>query len=276
MAQQLIKLTVFKRNSRVPASSNMGIDVDDIVSPIRFNSTTSKSYFTARMMKDSASGKSENVGRNDYEVDETLADINALSDKLVLCTVTAINDKVLTTPESMVFCLSRIEEALTPNPDALVGGTEFMYHEDGYPQPIKYLVSQTISQIIASESTSSLQAIQAAASDEITPLTAGANKVTFRAPYAMTVTEVRASLTTAQTADGAGGIFTVDINKNGVTILSTKITIDNTEKTSVTAAIPAVISDPDIADDDEITVDIDQIGDGTATGLKVSIIGLPL
>lgn len=113
-------------------------------------------------------------------------------------------------------------------------------------------------------------AIPIACSDETTSLTTGTSKVTFRMPHAMTVTEVRASLTTAQTS---GSIFTVDINEGGSTILSTKLTIDNTEKTSTTAATPAVISDSTLADDAEITIDIDQVGDGTAKGLKVYLIG---
>lgn len=110
-----------------------------------------------------------------------------------------------------------------------------------------------------------------ACSDETTVLTAGTAKVTFRMPYAITVTDVRASLTTAQTT---GSIFTVDINDGGTTILSTKITIDNNEKTSTTAAIPPVISDTALADDASITIDIDQVGAATvAAGLKVTIIG---
>jgi hypothetical protein len=108
------------------------------------------------------------------------------------------------------------------------------------------------------------------ASDETTALTTGTAKVTFRMPYAMNVTAVRASLSTAQTS---GNILTVDINEGGNSILSTKLTIDNTEKTSTTAATPAVISDSALADDAEITIDIDQIGDGTAAGLKVVLIG---
>lgn len=110
-----------------------------------------------------------------------------------------------------------------------------------------------------------------AASDESTALSTGTGKVTFRMPYAMTLTEVRASLTTAQ---ASGSTFTVDINESGASILSTKLTIDNTEKTSTTAATPAVISDADLADDAEITVDIDQIGNGTAKGLKITLIGV--
>lgn len=116
------------------------------------------------------------------------------------------------------------------------------------------------------------QSFIVACSDETTPVITGTGKARFRAPYAFTITGVRASLTTAQ---ASGSIFTVDINENGTSILSTKITIDNTEKTSTTAATPPVVSDASIADDSEITFDIDQIGDGTATGLKVAIIGYP-
>lgn len=111
-----------------------------------------------------------------------------------------------------------------------------------------------------------------ACSDETTALTTGAGKATFRMPFAMTLTEVRASVTTAPT----GSVITVDINENGASILSTKITIDATEKTSTTAAIPSVISDSSLADDAEITIDIDTIGSTIAgTGLKVWLIGYP-
>jgi hypothetical protein len=112
--------------------------------------------------------------------------------------------------------------------------------------------------------------IVVAASDETTALTTGTAKVTFRMPHAMTLTAVRASLSTAQ---ASGSIFTVDINEGATSVLSTKLTIDNTEKTSTTAATAPVISDSALADDSEITVDIDQIGNGTAKGLKVTLIG---
>lgn len=114
--------------------------------------------------------------------------------------------------------------------------------------------------------------IPVACSDETTSLTTGAAKVTFRIPLAITLTEVRASLTTAQSS---GSTLTVDINAAGVSILSTKLTIDNTEKTSKTAATPPVISTAVLADDAEITVDIDQIGASGATGLKVYLVGVP-
>ena len=109
-----------------------------------------------------------------------------------------------------------------------------------------------------------------ACSDEETALTTG-TKLTFRMPFAYTVTAVRASLTTAGTG---ANLVTVDINESGTTILSTKITIDATETTSTTAATPPVISDSDLADDAQMTVDIDQIDSGgVSAGLKVYIIG---
>jgi len=109
-----------------------------------------------------------------------------------------------------------------------------------------------------------------ACSDESTALTVGSAKVTFRMPRAVTLTAVRANLVTAQSS---GSVFTVDVNEGGVSILSTKLTIDNGERTSVTAATQPVISDTSLADDAEMTVDIDQVGDGTATGLKIALIG---
>ena len=110
-----------------------------------------------------------------------------------------------------------------------------------------------------------------AASDETTALTAGTNKAIFRMPYAFTLTAVRASLSTAGTTSG---LTTIDIHETGTTILSTKITIDLTETTSVTAATQPVISDAALADDAQISIDIDAIsGGGSEAGLKVTLIG---
>ena len=133
-----------------------------------------------------------------------------------------------------------------------------------------YLTSSTAASTYGTIAQAKAEYLVCAASDESTALTTGTGKVAFRMPYAMTLSAVRCSLTTAQTS---GSIFTVDINDGGTTILSTKLTIDNTEKTSTTAATAAVISDTALADDTEITIDIDQVGDGTAKGLKVVLIG---
>lgn len=124
---------------------------------------------------------------------------------------------------------------------------------------------------VSGGSTTSISAIPIACSDEETPLTVGTKKVTFRMPYGMSLASVRASLTNPQVS---GALLTVDINLDGVSILSTKLTVDNGETTSTTAAAPAVISVGALTDDGVITVDLDQVGDGTATGLKVYLIGV--
>lgn len=109
-----------------------------------------------------------------------------------------------------------------------------------------------------------------ACSDETTAITTGTAKATFRMPFAMTLTEVRASVTTAPT----GSTIIIDINESGSTILSTKLSIDASEKTSTTAASAAVISDTALADDAEITIDFDQVGSTIAgAGVKVYLIG---
>lgn len=110
-----------------------------------------------------------------------------------------------------------------------------------------------------------------AISDETTALTTGTAKATFRMPHAMILTEVRSSVTTAPT----GATLVIDINETGSTVLSTKLSIDISEKTSTTATTPAVISDTDLANDAEIAIDIDQIGSTIAgAGAKVYLIGV--
>lgn len=94
------------------------------------------------------------------------------------------------------------------------------------------------------------------------------NTVTLRAPDAFTITQVRASLYAASTF----GKVDIDVKKNGVTIFSTRVTIDQGEKTSVTAAVAAVLSTTAVAEDDELTIEI--IDDGaTASGARVAIKG---
>jgi hypothetical protein len=107
-----------------------------------------------------------------------------------------------------------------------------------------------------------------AVSDETTAITTGVAKTTFRMPFALTLSEMRASLSTASSS----GIPTIDVNEGGVSIFSTRLTIDAGEKTSITAAAAAVISDTALADDAEITIDIDVAGTG-ARGLKVTFLG---
>lgn len=114
------------------------------------------------------------------------------------------------------------------------------------------------------------EALTIAVSDEATDLTVGAGKITFRAPFGLTITGVRASVNVAPT----GAVLQVDVNVGGASILSTPLTIDATEKTSVTAAVPVVIAAPNLADDAEVSIDVDAIGSATpGKGLKVTILG---
>ncbi len=112
---------------------------------------------------------------------------------------------------------------------------------------------------------------QLAASDEISDLTSGTGKITFRLPNAITLTDVRASVNTAPT----GANLIVDINVNGASIFTTDLLeIDAGEKTSTTAATPPNITTTSLSDDDEISIDIDQIGSTVAgAGLKITLIG---
>lgn len=107
-----------------------------------------------------------------------------------------------------------------------------------------------------------------AISDETTAITTGTAKLTMRMPYAFTLTDVRASINTVSSS----GLPTFDINESGITILSTKLTIDASEKTSTTATTAVVISDTALADDAEMTFDIDTAGTGTK-GAKICLIG---
>lgn len=113
-----------------------------------------------------------------------------------------------------------------------------------------------------------LEHVELAASDETTVIEAGVGKIKKRIRWAGTLTAVYAELGVAHTS----GLFTVDINKNGSTVLSTKITLDANERDSATAAAPPVISDSSWAAHDEISVDVDVAGGGSPAGLKVTLV----
>lgn len=101
-------------------------------------------------------------------------------------------------------------------------------------------------------------------------ISTGTNIVNFRAPYAFLITNLRASVDVAP----SGTPIIIDINKNGTSILSDKLTIDATETTSKSASSGFTLINQNIADDDKISFDIDQVGSTYAgTRLKVNIIG---
>ena len=183
------------------------------------------------------------------------------------------NGKVLTAASGEATGLSWATPAANPN--TTKGDLS------GYSSAIARIPIGTNTHILTADSAQALglkwaapavqtQSFVLACSDETTLLTTG-TKLTWRMPYAFTVSAVRASLTTVATG---GTLVTVDINEGGSTILSTKITIDASESTSTTASTPPVISDNTLADDAKMTVDIDAVGStNTGKGLKITLIG---
>ena len=154
---QLIKLNVTKRtpspgNSRVISPAALyGFDIEDIVVPIRRNAANTASYFTARQMKGSASGASENAGKTDYEVSDVLTSVAGQSSDIVLLSV--ISRTVREVPlsnEKHVFVKSRISENIEEVVDTFgfFVGSKFFYNEDGDPLPVQYIVAETIDTIV--------------------------------------------------------------------------------------------------------------------------------
>jgi len=89
----------------------------------------------------------------------------------------------------------------------------------------------------------------------------------FVMPFQGYITSVGATVDTA----GTTNTTTVDVNKNGTTIMLTKITIDSTEKTSRTAATASVIdsSKVNFVVGDIFTFDVDAVSSTPAKGLTV-------
>ncbi|MDY4297510.1 MULTISPECIES: hypothetical protein [unclassified Xanthomonas] len=110
-----------------------------------------------------------------------------------------------------------------------------------------------------------------------TNIDAGTGKASFVMPYGFELLPVAeggiyASVVVAQTA---GVPLTVDVNRNGTSILSTKLTFDNNERTTRLAATPPVYASGSavLFVGDEVTVDVDQIGTAGAKGLRVYLVG---
>ena len=109
-----------------------------------------------------------------------------------------------------------------------------------------------------------------ACSDETSDLTIADAKVTFRAPFKMKVVAVRANVNTAP----AGADIIIDIRAGGTTIFDTKPHIDADDLTSQASTTSIVLDATDsvIDDDEEIKIDVDDIGTSTpGKGLKVHI-----
>lgn len=108
-------------------------------------------------------------------------------------------------------------------------------------------------------------------------ITAGTGKDSLILPYGLMLETVANGgiYATVSTAQATGSVLTVDVNRNGISILSTKLTFDNNERSTQTAAIPAVYEAGGniLAKGDEITIDVDQLGTALAKGLRVYLVG---
>ena len=106
-------------------------------------------------------------------------------------------------------------------------------------------------------------------SDQVSNLLVGTAVLTFRIAEPITLTDCRLSCSTAPT----GSSIIVDVKNGGVSIFSTKPSIAAGSKTS-DGGTPCVISTTSLADDDDISVDINQIGSTIAgAGLKLTLLG---
>lgn len=103
-----------------------------------------------------------------------------------------------------------------------------------------------------------------------TNITAGLLQVIDPWPVDYRLADVEIGLSAAQPS---GSIFRVDIKVDTVSIFSTKPTIDNGEKTSLTAATPCVLSAYEIPKGSRVEFYADQVGDDGAQGLKVNLVG---
>lgn len=145
---QLINLQVTNRGQNLDPIKGgplaYGFDIEDIVSPIRYNSNLNKCYFTARTIKDGANNNL-NGAKIDYMATDSLASIQAQSVLLLLLNVT-IRRGVNMGAEAHIFVASKISENIIP---AANGGSTFFYIEDGDVLPVEYTVSQSVTTIMA-------------------------------------------------------------------------------------------------------------------------------
>ena len=118
-----------------------------------------------------------------------------------------------------------------------------------------------------------LSAVKAfAASDQTTPLIVASNIAGIFAEFDMTLESLFAGVGVLGTTSGGTRI---QIQKNGVDMLSTPITIDHGDTTSLTATTPPVISVSSITRGDRISVDIQDISGGaTEAGLQIVLNGI--
>lgn len=199
---ELIQLALFKRNNTSMLGSDIVIDVDNIISPIREKaeplapSYEAVSYFTVRTKL--PTGLPGDLVY--YEIDDILDQISIKSNNFVLLTVTSRNgrplvvDGVTLASETMIFNVNKVAETFKANG----GSVEFLYCEDGEPTPVSYIVSESLSDIM-------LQVSSGTGSGTVTSFSAGDLNPLFTTSEATPTTTP--ALSFAQVTQSANLIF---------------------------------------------------------------------
>lgn len=175
------------------------------------------------------------------------------------------------------------------NPSASNVATISFSYEDGSTKNIGTLIAEsTDAADIASEETlaelidarieaagtgggsgDSSKTLKFVCTDRTTPIAETDNLYSELITEDILLDEVVAYLTVRH----ASGTFTVDILRNGESILDTLLTIDATEISSLSAAIQAVIGKPHLLRGDEIVIAVTDDADGAASGLIIYLNG---
>lgn len=133
-----------------------------------------------------------------------------------------------------------------------------------------YTSVTNISTVVTNISSVAIQANEAvfvvACSDESSNLTVNPSAATFHMPFNMTLTSVKATVTTPP----SGSSIIVDVRRNGTSVLTSKPTIAANQDISGSSTI----SSPSLTEGQRISFAIESVGSQRAgTGLKVTLKG---
>lgn len=110
-----------------------------------------------------------------------------------------------------------------------------------------------------------------------TNIATGTAKDSFFMPYGIVLNSIvdGGCYATLAVAQAAGAVVTVNVKVNGNSIFTTKLTFNNNQRTTRTAAAPAVYAAGAeiIPAGSEITIDVDAVGTALAKGLRVYLVG---
>lgn len=172
------------------------------------------------------------------------------------------------------------------NPSASNVATISFSYEDGSSKDIGTLIAEStdISDIASEETLAELidarieaaggvgggsgdssRTLKMVCTDRLTPIVESSNIYSELITEDILLDEVIAYLTVPH----ASGTFTIDILRNDISILDTPLTIDATEKSSLTAAVASVVGKAHFLRGDEIVIAVTDEADGNASGLIV-------